>query len=72
MVDLKTPGALNRLAGLGIYHYIPLSQLGSQAGGYFGLPIISIDGSRTPPICNMSTLGASSVLSLGPLKQLGR
>ena len=72
VVDLKAPGALNRLAGLGIHHYVPLSQLVSQSGGYFGLPIVSVDGARNPAVCNLGGLGASSVLSLGPLKQLGR
>ncbi|PSN41007.1 hypothetical protein C0J52_16065, partial [Blattella germanica] len=72
VVDLKAPGSINRLAGLGIHHYIPLSQLGSQAGGYFGLPIISVEGTRNPGICNLGALGAASVLSLGPLKHLGR
>ncbi|XP_021914065.1 uncharacterized protein LOC110827075 isoform X2 [Zootermopsis nevadensis] len=72
IVDLKAPGALNRLAGLGIHHYVPLSQLVSQSGGYFGLPIVSVDGARNPAVCNLGSLGASSVLSLGPLKHLGR
>ncbi|GFG30609.1 hypothetical protein Cfor_10518 [Coptotermes formosanus] len=72
VVDLKAPGALNRLAGLGIHHYVPLSQLVSQSGGYFGLPIVSVDGARNPAVCNLGGLGASSVLSLGPLKHLGR
>jgi hypothetical protein len=72
VVDLKAPGAMNRLAGLGIHHYVPLSQLVSQSGGYFGLPIVSVDGARNPAVCNLGSLGASSVLSLGPLKHLGR
>ncbi|XP_069676372.1 uncharacterized protein [Periplaneta americana] len=72
VVDLKSPGVLNRLASLGVHHYIPLSQLGSQAGGYFGLPVVSVEGARNPAVCNLGALGAASVLSLGPIKQLGR
>ncbi|KAG6797294.1 bromodomain-containing protein [Apis mellifera caucasica] len=70
VVDLKSPHVLNRLSNLGIQSYIPLSQLSAQTGGYFGLPIITIDGARNPNICNLGALGATSILSLGPLKHL--
>ncbi|XP_020293664.1 uncharacterized protein LOC109859640 isoform X2 [Pseudomyrmex gracilis] len=68
VVDLKSPHVLNRLANLGIQSYIPLSQLSAQTGGYFGLPIITIDGARNSSTCNLGALGATSILSLGPLK----
>ncbi|XP_032683114.1 uncharacterized protein LOC116849745 isoform X2 [Odontomachus brunneus] len=70
VVDLKSPHVLNRLANLGIQSYIPLSQLSVQTGGYFGLPIITIDGARNSSTCNLGALGATSILSLGPLKHL--
>ncbi|KAI4492779.1 hypothetical protein M0804_002570 [Polistes exclamans] len=70
VVDLKSPHVLNRLTNLGIQSYIPLSQLSAQTGGYFGLPIITIDGARNPNTCNLGALGATSILSLGPLKHL--
>ncbi|XP_011343676.1 bromodomain-containing protein 4 isoform X2 [Ooceraea biroi] len=70
VVDLKSPHVLNRLANLGIQSYIPLSQLSVQTGGYFGLPIITIDGARNTSTCNLGALGATSILSLGPLKHL--
>ncbi|XP_036140734.1 histone acetyltransferase KAT6A isoform X2 [Monomorium pharaonis] len=70
VVDLKSPHVLNRLANLGIHSYIPLSQLSAQTGGYFGLPIITIDGARNTSICNLGALGATSILSLGPLKHI--
>ncbi|XP_033353758.1 uncharacterized protein LOC117235634 isoform X2 [Bombus vosnesenskii] len=70
VVDLKSPHVLNRLSNLGIQSYIPLSQLSVQTGGYFGLPIITIDGARNPNTCNLGALGATSILSLGPLKHL--
>lgn len=70
VVDLKSPQVLNRLSSLGIQSYIPLSQLSAQTGGYFGLPIITIDGARNPNTCNLGALGATSILSLGPLKHL--
>ncbi|XP_015116084.1 COPII coat assembly protein sec16 isoform X2 [Diachasma alloeum] len=70
VVDLKSPQALNRLQSLGIHSYIPLSQLSAQTGGYFGLPIITIDGPRNQNSCNLGALGATSILSLGPLKHL--
>ncbi|XP_015435463.1 PREDICTED: uncharacterized protein LOC107191034 isoform X2 [Dufourea novaeangliae] len=70
VVDLKSPHVLSRLSNLGIQSYIPLSQLSAQTGGYFGLPIITIDGARNPNTCNLGVLGATSILSLGPLKHL--
>ncbi|CAL1687882.1 unnamed protein product [Lasius platythorax] len=70
VVDLKSPHVLNRLSSLGIQSYIPLSQLSAQTGGYFGLPIITIDGARNSSTCNLGALGATSILSLGPLKHL--
>ncbi|KAJ8688411.1 hypothetical protein QAD02_024206, partial [Eretmocerus hayati] len=70
VVDLKSAQTLNRLAGLGIKSYIPLSQLSAQTGGYFALPIVSIDGARNPNSSNLAALGAASILSLGPLKHL--
>ncbi|KAK2582126.1 hypothetical protein KPH14_004492 [Odynerus spinipes] len=70
VVDLKSAQVLNRLSSLGIQSYIPLSQLSAQTGGYFGLPIITIDGARNPNTCNLGALGATSILSLGPLKHL--
>lgn len=70
VVDLKSQQVLNRLTSLGIQNYIPLSHLNSQTGGYFGLPIITVDGTRNPIACNIGALGASSILSLGPLKHL--
>ncbi|XP_043286934.1 uncharacterized protein [Venturia canescens] len=70
VVDLKSPQVLNRLTNLGIQSFIPLSQLSAQTGGYFGLPIITIDGARNPNACNLGALGATSILSLGPLKHL--
>ncbi|XP_046831303.1 uncharacterized protein LOC124429718 isoform X2 [Vespa crabro] len=70
VVDLKSSHVLNRLTNLGIQSYIPLSQLSAQTGGYFGLPLITIDGARNPNTCNLGALGATSVLSIGPLKHL--
>ncbi|XP_076635373.1 uncharacterized protein LOC143348704 isoform X2 [Colletes latitarsis] len=70
VVDLKSPHVLNRLSNLGIQSYIPLAQLSAQTGGYFGLPIITIDGARNPNTFNLGALGATSILSLGPLKHL--
>lgn len=72
VIDLKSPSSLNRLHSLGIQSYIPLSQLSAQTGGYFALPIVSIDGARNPNSSNLGALGATSILSLGPLKHLNR
>lgn len=70
VIDMKQPGIAQRLSALGIRHFVPLSQLGNQAGGVFGVPIVAIDNARNPAICNLGALGASNVLSLGPVKAL--
>ncbi|RZF41032.1 hypothetical protein LSTR_LSTR002664 [Laodelphax striatellus] len=70
VVDLKQPGVPERLASLGIRHCIPLSQLQSMSGGLFGVPIIAIDSARSPAQSNLGGLGASNILSLGPLKSI--
>lgn len=70
VIDMKQPGIVQRLTALGIRHFVPLSQLGNQAGGVFGVPIVAIDNARNPAICNLGALGASNVLSLGPVKAL--
>ena len=72
VVDLKLPGVVARLSQLGVQHYIPLSQLMSQGGGFFSLPIVNVDGARNPNVTNLSSVGATSVLSLGPIKMLPR
>ncbi|XP_039279271.1 sal-like protein 1 isoform X2 [Nilaparvata lugens] len=72
VVDLRQPGVPDRLASLGIRHIIPLSQLQSSSGGLFGVPIIAIDNARSPAQANLGGLGASNILSLGPLKALPR
>ena len=70
VVDLKSPNCMARLSSLGIQSYIPLSQLSAQTGGYYALPIVTIDGARNPNSNNLAALGANSILSLGPLKHL--
>ncbi|XP_072762994.1 uncharacterized protein [Anoplolepis gracilipes] len=70
VVDLKSPHVLNRWSNLNIQSCIPLSQLSAQIGGYFGLPIITIDSARNSSTWNLGALGATSILRLGPLKHL--
>ncbi|XP_023317594.1 arginine-glutamic acid dipeptide repeats protein-like isoform X2 [Trichogramma pretiosum] len=70
VVDMKSPNSLSRLSQLGIQSYIPLSQLSAQTGGFYGLPIVTIDGARNAGAGSLAALGATSILSLGPLKQI--
>jgi hypothetical protein len=70
VVDMKNPGTIQKLASLGIRHCLVLSQLTNSSGGVFGLPIVAIDNARNPAVCNLGSLGASNVLSLGPAKAL--
>ncbi|XP_016842227.1 probable serine/threonine-protein kinase drkD isoform X2 [Nasonia vitripennis] len=70
VVDLQSTNTLTRLHNLGIDSFIPLSQLSAQTSGCYGLPIISIDGARNPAVANLAALGATSILSLGPLRHI--
>lgn len=71
VVDMKQPGVLGRLANLGVNYYVPLSQLNSS-GGYFGLPLVTVDANGRTPLLGTQAMGASNCLSLGPLRQLPR
>ncbi|KAK7791229.1 hypothetical protein R5R35_012460 [Gryllus longicercus] len=71
VVDLKQPATVNRLNSLGVRHYIPLSQLSNQSGGILGLPIVVLDRGQVPS-ANVAALGAATILTLGPLRQLPR
>lgn len=72
IVDLKQPGALQRLQSIGINYMIPLNALGSQSGnGTFGIPILPFSSDRNT-INNMTNCGISNILPVGPLKALSR
>ncbi|KAG5879531.1 hypothetical protein JTB14_029896 [Gonioctena quinquepunctata] len=63
LVNLKTPGILQKLTAMGISNYIPLPSSGPD--GTFALPVIN---TRNP--CNVSNLGATTMLSLGPIRTI--
>lgn len=46
VTDSKSTEALNTLSSLGIQSCVPLTQLISQAGEYFGLPAVSLEGAN--------------------------
>ncbi|XP_018327852.1 proteoglycan 4 isoform X2 [Agrilus planipennis] len=70
LVDLKNPGVLQKLSALGIYNYIPLP--GSNTDGCFALPVVSLNAAKNPNVCNLNGIGASSILTLGPVRSLPR
>lgn len=73
IINLRSTDTLDRLSRLGVHHYIPLAHLMSldtDTGESFGLPIIDVDGSDNLRTCNIDALGATSILTLGPLKHL--
>nr|CAD7414378.1 unnamed protein product [Timema poppensis] len=72
VVDLKSPGTVNRLRALGINHYIPFSPFLNKPNGYIGLPIVAVDGNRLPISGNITQMGATAVVSFGPLRTLPR
>ncbi|XP_017773618.1 PREDICTED: altered inheritance of mitochondria protein 3-like isoform X2 [Nicrophorus vespilloides] len=63
LIDLRTPGIMQRLASLGIHNYIPLP--GANPDSTFALPIIN---SNTYKNGNLNAIGATSVLTLGPIR----
>ncbi|XP_054273291.1 zinc finger protein 280D-like [Macrosteles quadrilineatus] len=69
VVDINKPGVIEKLASVGIRHYISLSQISGQPNGIYGMPIVSIDSARNPAQSN-SGRGDPSTLSLGPPKPI--
>ncbi|CAH0597035.1 unnamed protein product [Chrysodeixis includens] len=69
VVDLSQEDNLKRLSSLGIYSFIPLANR-EQAGGCFGIPVISVPNIQNGISTSLQALGAEGLLSLGPLKPL--
>lgn len=69
VVDLSQEDNLKRLSNLGIYSFIPLANR-EQAGGCFGIPVISVHSAQNGMTTSLQALGADGLLSLGPLKPL--
>ncbi|XP_035451996.2 uncharacterized protein LOC118277348 [Spodoptera frugiperda] len=69
VVDLSQEDNLKRLSNLGIYSFIPLANR-EQAGGCFGIPVISVHNVQNGTSMSLQALGADGLLSLGPLKPL--
>ncbi|KRT84692.1 zinc finger protein [Oryctes borbonicus] len=69
LIDLKQPGLVHRLTTFGIYNYIPLPA-GASTDSTFALPIISATNRNVA--ANLSNMGVSSILSLGPIRSLPR
>lgn len=69
VVDLSQEENLKRLSSLGIYSFIPLANR-EQAGGCFGIPVISVHNVQNGMSTSLQALGADGLLSLGPLKPL--
>lgn len=69
VVDLSQEDNLKRLSSLGIYSFIPLANR-EQAGGCFGIPVISVHNVQNGISTSLQALGADGLLSLGPLKPL--
>ncbi|KAH9635633.1 hypothetical protein HF086_007703 [Spodoptera exigua] len=69
VVDLSQEDNLKRLSSLGIYSFIPLANR-EQAGGCFGIPVISVHNAQNGTSHSLQALGADGLLSLGPLKPL--
>ena len=72
VVNMKQPGAVQKLSAIGVHHYIPLNALGTQSpNGTLGIPVLPLSYDRNQQI-NMSSCGITNILPIGPLKTLGR
>ncbi|XP_076269033.1 uncharacterized protein LOC143201699 isoform X1 [Rhynchophorus ferrugineus] len=65
VINLKHPAMMQKLTQMGITSYIPLPAAG--ADGTYAIPIIS-----TKQPGNVSALGATQMLSLGPVRMIPR
>lgn len=70
LVDLSNEMTRRKLANLGIFNFIPVANRDLACGGFFGFPVVSLQGASNPSICNLGELGASSILSIGPVRQI--
>ncbi|KAF5305368.1 hypothetical protein FQA39_LY09197 [Lamprigera yunnana] len=68
LVDLKQPGVLQKLSNLGITNFIPMPS--STPDGQFALPVVTLNVAKNTAVCNLHALGASSLLTLGPVRSL--
>ncbi|XP_031328551.1 fibrous sheath CABYR-binding protein-like isoform X2 [Photinus pyralis] len=68
LIDLKQPGILQKLTNLGISNYIPMPS--STPDGHFVVPVVNMNVARNSTVCNLNALGASSLLTIGPVRSL--
>lgn len=66
LVNLRLPGVVQKLSNLGIFNYIPLPDARGQ-GMMYGVPVIN-----TRNAANAAAIGASSLLTLGPIRSIPR
>ncbi|XP_050311580.1 uncharacterized protein LOC126747130 isoform X7 [Anthonomus grandis grandis] len=65
LVNLKTPGIMQKLSQVGINNYIPLQA--ATPDGTYAIPLIN-----TKQPGNVAALGATQMLSLGPVRPIPR
>ncbi|KAL5276734.1 hypothetical protein ACFFRR_002140 [Megaselia abdita] len=70
LVDLSNEITRRKLLSIGITNFIPVANRDLACGGFFGFPVVSLQAASNPSICNLGELGASSILSLGPVRQI--
>lgn len=70
VINMNDTAAVNKLAQLGIRHYIPLPSP-NPANGTFSIPIVSAEAAlRNPSTFNLQAMGATALLNMGPLRML--
>lgn len=70
IVDLHNSQTRMKLLSMGIRNFIPLGNINKVSNGFFGLPLVCLKGAPNAAISNLQTIGADSVLSLGPIKPI--
>jgi hypothetical protein len=70
VINMNDTAAVNKLAQLGIRHYIPLPAPNTTSGT-FSIPIVSAEAAiRNPNTFNLQAMGATALLNMGPLRML--
>ncbi|XP_055685002.1 uncharacterized protein LOC129791089 isoform X2 [Lutzomyia longipalpis] len=70
IVDLNNSQSRMKLLSMGIRNVIPLGNINKVSNGFFGLPLVCLKGAPNMALSNLQTIGADSVLSLGPIKSI--
>lgn len=67
LINFQQPGILQKLSSIGIFNYIPIS--GAAPNQNLAMPVVNVNSLKQT---NIGAIGASTVLTLGPIRSLPR